>query len=85
MLGDRSNIDLDVITEKNSPNLCINIQDSFSSANKSDNEYEYQNQVPILQQIPKVLPRKIFLKILLQMLYSVLIIQIQSKNFLVIL
>ena len=40
MLGDRSNIDLDVITEKNSPNLCINIQDSFSSANKSDNEYE---------------------------------------------
>ena len=40
MLSDGSNIDLDVITEKNSPNLCINIQDSFSSANKSDNEYE---------------------------------------------
>ena len=39
-MSDGANIDLDIITEKNSPNLCINIQDSFSSGNKSDNEYE---------------------------------------------
>ena len=39
-MSDGANIDLDIITEKNSPNLCIDIHDSFSSGNKSDNEYE---------------------------------------------
>jgi hypothetical protein len=39
-MSDNSNIDIDDINEKNSHNLIIQLQESFSSSNKSNNEHE---------------------------------------------
>ena len=39
-MSDNSNIDLENSKDKNSPNLLIRLQDSFSSSNKSDNDHE---------------------------------------------
>jgi len=41
-MSDGSNIDLDldIIAKKSSPNLIINLQESFSSSNKSNNDFE---------------------------------------------
>ncbi len=39
-MSDNSNMDLDNNSEKDSPNLIIKLQESFSSSNKSNNEHE---------------------------------------------
>ncbi len=39
-MSDGSNMDFDIIAEKNSPKLGINFQESFSSSNKSNNDFE---------------------------------------------
>ena len=39
-MSNGSNMDFDIIAEKNSPKLGINFQESFSSSNKSNNDFE---------------------------------------------
>lgn len=39
-MSDNSNIDLENSKDKNSPNLVLELQESFSSSNKSNNEHE---------------------------------------------
>ena len=49
-MSDNSNIDLENSNNKNSPNLIIKLQESFSSSNKSNNDHEIaktSNKSPI--------------------------------------
>ena len=39
-MGDNSNIDLENSKDKNSPNQILELQESFSSSNKSNNDHE---------------------------------------------
>ena len=53
-MSDNSNIDIDNTIDKNSPNLIIQLQESFSSSNKSNNEHEIAkalNKSPIKSKV----------------------------------